>query len=216
MILNSIGQSFLIRSQNEKANIPAHINDDMTQKDAPILLNDIDMIKYTSKPVEWHGCLYTSKNIYDELQKQFNQLSIPVCILDANVPNKFKLGDKECEITMFPIKDKVVVFLIKDGYTTNLHTNNLGDFTIFSLSPGLREAIRAGIDVLYINDTVFQKDISATFVENHPDEELLEAFVYVVQPLKVIGTTGATIPQSIRELCKENEPHWANNSYKRQ
>lgn len=71
----------------------------------------------------------------------------------------------------------------------------------FIVNKTLRQILK-DVDVLYLNDGVYQKSPQ---LPEYPTECLLGALVTVVQPRYVVGISGNELPQYIYDCCKPED-----------
>lgn len=73
---------------------------------------------------------------------------------------------------------------------TRLYTDQLGDnWNAFLSNILMRSFLKHGIDVLYLNDSVFQRLISSR-CKNFPSKQQLEELIELVKPLKICNHFG--------------------------
>lgn len=94
---------------------------------------------------------------------------------------------------MFYIADDNVVNLLTDLVTE--------DLTVFVQNKILRNVIKSGIDVLYVNDGVYH---SPQTLKTYPSDFLLGALVTIVRPRFIKGTD-EELPAYFEDCCINHE-----------
>ncbi|XP_037813749.1 uncharacterized protein LOC119604914 [Lucilia sericata] len=204
MFLNYFGQPTLLTP------IKTYLNFEEFQK-APLLLCHNTALEGKLLPKDYSGNIYATEEILNAIKQKKYKLNTshtqPICpneVYNINlngVENPHLV--KNIELTAIPWDKENVIYLIKADNITNLLTDIITeDMDVLIQNKILRNSIKSGIDVLYVNDGVYHKSAE---LKTYPSECLLGALVTLVRPRLVQGLlSDESLPQHILNCCEDN------------
>ncbi|XP_023296746.2 uncharacterized protein LOC111679403 isoform X1 [Lucilia cuprina] len=179
-------------------------------KKAPLLVCHSTALEGKLLPKNYSGNIYAIEEILNAIkQKKYKlntfhtQTLYPNEVYNINLNGVENLhGVKNIELTAIPWDKENVIYLIKADNITNLLTDIITeDLDVLVQNKILRNSIRSGIDVLYINDGVYHNSAE---LKTYPSECLLGALVTLVRPRLVQGLfSDEPLPQHILNCCED-------------
>ncbi|KAM7355482.1 uncharacterized protein ACRADG_001517 [Cochliomyia hominivorax] len=186
MLLNSFAQPTLLSPQKT-------LNFEEFQE-APLLLSHKNALDGKHLPRNWCGNIYGTEEMLNEIinKRYFGLKHKNIHPLTPNVVHKIKINDddyqgrvKDVDLILIPWVKEYVMYLIKADNVTNLITDMITEnMEVFVQNKTLRENIKMGIDVLYINDGVYS---NSSLLKEYPAEDLLGSLATLVKPRYIQG-----------------------------
>ncbi|XP_075148187.1 uncharacterized protein LOC142222112 isoform X2 [Haematobia irritans] len=156
MLLNSYGQPTILEEDDVNMGLAEWMN-------APVILCNKDSLQERYFPINWKGTLYTSESIITSITE--SNIKLPwdmsynkIPLLPHEVFNVTLQGGNNIKLTMMPLYDNMV-YIIEDEYVKSLVCDNLTPKDIYYITHQklVRARIKEGVDVLYINDGIYQE-----------------------------------------------------------
>uniref|UniRef100_A0A1B0AID4 Uncharacterized protein n=1 Tax=Glossina pallidipes TaxID=7398 RepID=A0A1B0AID4_GLOPL len=154
-------------------------------------------IQNLKMPQDWCGSVFTSREIMDALKEYKKTVDKNKCafqikketVLLANTPHDLILPDStQMQLTMIPLDNgSNVIFLLEDQFISVLTNSPLNNLDAFVNNKWLRKALKKGVDVLYIDDSILFESSMDLY---HPTEFQLRVLVDLVRPRFVYGLSG--------------------------
>ncbi|XP_065359447.1 uncharacterized protein LOC135953465 [Calliphora vicina] len=201
MLLNCFAQPTLLSARKTYLHYEEFQN-------APLLLCHKNALQRKLLPKDYSGNMYATQEILNEVkQKKYKIKPSYAQALSPNETHSINLNAEEnhykvknVNLIAIPWNREFVIYLIKANDVTNLLTDMITeDMGVFVQNKILRDGIKSGIDVLYVNDGVYHK---STELKIYPSECLLGALVTLVRPHQVHGLLGeGQLPQHIVDCC---------------